>query len=117
MMETTCTNCGKKYQQSHHLPALCMQCTLIKLTSNENESELALLEYKLDLAYEEASAEDYQRQIDAELEAEEEAEREEQDFWDSFSYLWYKLVGWSNYNKFVAPVLIRVLRFKKRWSR
>lgn len=92
-------------------------------------------EWEMDRLYYEALDEDLQRKIDADQEAEqalwdaeiaewERLETESFEFWsreedwnDSFIPFLYNIFGSSNYNRFVAPILIRLLRFKKRWRR
>lgn len=54
---------------------------------------------------------------DAKIAADEAQAAADQEYYDSFSVFWHDFVGWKNYNRFVAPVLIGWLRFKKRWRR
>lgn len=35
----------------------------------------------------------------------------------AFSFFWFNLVGWQNYNRYVSPVLVDIMRFKKLWRR
>jgi hypothetical protein len=188
-MKTTCTRCGKKYQQSesyentYKLPALCVRCALIELTADgdsdqeptwfdienawarsgqatdeeldeiaeehrrqpdrstdEEEPEWCHCnsyicwcsqckedgqreqESEMEELYWEAVEEDQARseiaeqaQWDAEITEWEKQEAYRNEFYDSFSEFWCNVFGWTNYNRFVAPILIGWLRFKKRW--
>lgn len=70
---------------------------------------------ELDRLYDEAVAEEFQRQIDAEIATDEAQAATDEEYYDSFSVFWHDFVGWNKYNRFVAPILIGWLRFKKRW--
>lgn len=89
----------------------------LKDEARDRERELELQEFErleeLERAHNEALEEDFQRQIDAKLEAEVEAKRAETEFNESFSYVWFRILGWSRYNRYAAPLLMRFHRMKK----
>lgn len=67
--------------------------------------------------YDEALEQDRRRNIDAELEAEEAKRRADDEFYASFSLFWYNVLGWDNYIRFAAPVLLRLHYIKQGWRR
>lgn len=101
----------------------------------EADDRLHEQEWEMNRLYDEALEEDLDRKIVADQEAQqakwdaqiaewERIEAENLEFWireqewnDSFVPILYDIFGSTNYNRFVEPLLIGWLRFKKRWRR
>lgn len=91
-----------------------------------SEAPLRAMEDAFDRLYNEALREDEERMKIARWQAmyeESEAlhldmmEQAEQEWNNSFNPLLYNLFGWKYYYRYVAPILIRLYRFKKGWRR
>ena len=119
-----------EHSDDEKYPEWCNYCWSYQCRCFErNEAERLLeAELELDHLYGEAVEEDQERTRDAEDEAEQQAQwndqiarsnafraRAHEEWNDSFCPLLYNIFGWNYYSRFVEPVLIRMLRLKKRW--